>query len=492
MSSAAATIDLCLLSHTNAGKTTLARTLLARDIGEVRDAPHVTEIAESHVLLETPQGDVLRLWDTPGFGDSVRLVKRLTAAANPIGWMLREIWDRYRDRPLWCSQQAMRAARESTDVVLYLANAAEDPRDAAYVAAEMQILAWIGKPVVLLLNQVGPPKPPVEERAEEQRWREHVEPLGVVREVLTLDAFARCWVQEGVLLRAVEKYVPEEKRASFARLAEAWDRRSLDRFDAAMVVVTEQIARAASDREPLGAAAPKGVVRQVLRSIGFGGKGSSAERERAIDALALRLDHETREATQQLISLHGLEGSASALVIQRLREHMADPGHIGEGRAAALGGILSGALTGLAADLHLGGLTLGAGMITGGILGALGGAAVARGYNLIHGADQPALGWGAASLDALAAAAILRYLAVAHFGRGRGRYVEGEAPAFWLGVVSGVVANYTDSLHELWEQAARGESAVQVRFDLQQILAGVTLEILEKLYPGMVGSAVQG
>mgnify|MGYP003495171562 CR=1 FL=1 len=37
-------IALSLVSHTNAGKTTLARTLLGRDIGEVRDAPHVTDL----------------------------------------------------------------------------------------------------------------------------------------------------------------------------------------------------------------------------------------------------------------------------------------------------------------------------------------------------------------------------------------------------------------------------------------------------------------
>ncbi|MGH8665078.1 MAG: GTPase domain-containing protein, partial [Burkholderiales bacterium] len=122
-----ATVELALVSHTNAGKTTLARTLLGREIGEVRDAPHVTELAQAHTLLETPGGDVLRLWDTPGFGDSARLVKRLRAADNPIGWLMREVWDRYRNRPLWCSQQAVRTVRESADVVLYLVNAAEDP-----------------------------------------------------------------------------------------------------------------------------------------------------------------------------------------------------------------------------------------------------------------------------------------------------------------------------------------------------------------------------
>ena len=46
-------ITLSLVSHTNAGKTTLARTLLGRDVGEVRDAPHVTEFADAHVLVET-------------------------------------------------------------------------------------------------------------------------------------------------------------------------------------------------------------------------------------------------------------------------------------------------------------------------------------------------------------------------------------------------------------------------------------------------------
>ena len=60
-------IALSLISHTNAGKTTLARTLLARDVGEVRDAPHVTTEAASYPLVETPDGDALILWDTPGF-----------------------------------------------------------------------------------------------------------------------------------------------------------------------------------------------------------------------------------------------------------------------------------------------------------------------------------------------------------------------------------------------------------------------------------------
>ncbi len=181
-----ASIDLALVSHTNVGKTTLARTLLGRDIGEVRDAPHVTEEAEVHVLLRSPDGDALRLWDTPGFGDSARLVQRLRRSDNPIGWLLREVWDRYRDRPFWCSQQAVLAARASADVVLYLANAAESPRDAGYLPSEAQILRWLGKPVLVLLNQVGPPRPQADEETERERWRAQFAAHGLTCEVLPL------------------------------------------------------------------------------------------------------------------------------------------------------------------------------------------------------------------------------------------------------------------------------------------------------------------
>ncbi|MET0218099.1 MAG: GTPase domain-containing protein, partial [Burkholderiales bacterium] len=111
MSEATSHVELSLVSHTNAGKTTLARTLLGHDVGEVRDEPHVTAVAEPHVMIEDAQGDLLRLWDTPGFGDSARLAKRLRQQGNPIGWFLSEVWDRWRDRPFWSSQQAIKNVR---------------------------------------------------------------------------------------------------------------------------------------------------------------------------------------------------------------------------------------------------------------------------------------------------------------------------------------------------------------------------------------------
>jgi GTPase SAR1 family protein len=214
-------INLSLLSHTNVGKTTLARTLLRKDIGEVSDRPHVTEVAESHVLIESSVGDSLILWDTPGFGDSARVLKRLKQGEKPIGWFLTHVWDRFADRPFWCSQQAMQNARETSDVILYVVNAGEQPSSAGYIDAEMSILGWIGKPVILLLNQLGPPRENEHSQADVAQWQTHIAQYKWVEMVLPFDAFARCWVQEGTLLAHVQRLLRGERQQVFERLRDS-------------------------------------------------------------------------------------------------------------------------------------------------------------------------------------------------------------------------------------------------------------------------------
>ncbi len=143
------------------------------------------------------------MWDTPGFGDSARLARRMKQQGNPIGWFLSQVWDRFRDRAFFLSQQVVRNVRDQADIVLYLANASESPQDAGYLAAELAILEWIGKPVIVLINQTGRPRPRDEEQAEEALWRAALASHSFIRAVTTFDAFARCWVQEIVLFDLV-------------------------------------------------------------------------------------------------------------------------------------------------------------------------------------------------------------------------------------------------------------------------------------------------
>jgi hypothetical protein len=487
MSSMAQTIQLSLVSHTNAGKTTLARTLLGRDIGLVRDEPHVTDTVDSYPMVRTAQGDVLLLWDTPGFGDSARLANRLARSDNPFGWFLSEVWDRYRDRAFWSSQQAVRNVRESADVVLYLVNAAEDPADAGYVAPEIRILQWVGKPVVVLLNQLGRPRPAADEAADVTRWREHLATASCVRAVLPLDAFARCWVQEGVLLSELATTVPADKRPAFERLRAQWLVQRVQVFDASIAELARRLARAATDREPVTDAGWSGKVRELGAALGIRRDGQADPKMVAMSRLAERLDRDIRASADRLIVLHGLGGHAGAEILERLAEHYAVRERLSEGKAATIGGIVSGALAGLKADLATGGLTLGAGLLVGGVLGALGAAGLARGYNLVRGAGVSSVAWTDEVLERLMASALLGYLAVAHSGRGRGDWAPSEYPAHWQELVAEVLSQYGEGMRSVWSHRGQSDGAAEIEQALREILAQAARAILERLYPGAEG-----
>ena len=140
------------------------------------------------------------------------------------------MWDRFRDRSFWLTQKAVRNVRDQADVVLYLVNASEEPSDAGYLAPELAVLEWIGKPVIVLLNQTGPPRAYADELADETRWRDALAQWTHVRELLTFDAFARCWVQEFTLFAAVARVLPEARRPTFDRLVAAWKARRMTQF----------------------------------------------------------------------------------------------------------------------------------------------------------------------------------------------------------------------------------------------------------------------
>jgi hypothetical protein len=491
------TVSLSLVSHTNAGKTTLARTLLGRDIGEVRDEAHVTEAAESHLLVESPAGDRLLLWDTPGFGDSLRLARRLAQAGNPIGWFLSEVWDRWRDRPFWSSQRALRHVLDQSDVVLYLVNAAEAPEDAAYLEPELQVLGLIGKPVLALLNQLGPVGAAADAATPEalaERWRVRLRAAPGVHAVLALDAFTRCWVQEDVLWRALAQAVPAPQRAAFARLQSALQQRQHAIWRRAMAELARRLARAALDvetLEPQGWRAPLQAVGQSLAKVlGLRGEAVDSARERAMAALAERLDSDLRHSTDALIALHGLDGRAGQDLLDRLARHYAQRQPLDEGRAALWGGMVSGALAGLKADIASGGLTLGGGLLAGGVLGALAAAGAARGVNLVRGMARPQLAWDRSVLDALLASALLGYLAVAHHGRGRGAWIAEAPPPRWTAAVQEVLAARRAHVDAAWQRrdallgrAALDPDAAASSLGLRDLLEAASAEVLARLYP---------
>lgn len=502
-------VTLSLVSHTNVGKTTLARTLLGADVGEIRDAPHVTEFADGHELIESPQGDRLRLWDTPGFGDSARLAKRLLSSNSPMGWFMGQVWDRWRDRGFWASQQAMRHVQAESDVVLYLVNAAESPAAAGYVASEMDLLTWVGKPVLVLLNQMGEPQPPQQEAAEVQSWQRHLSRWPRVQAVLPLDAFARCWVHEKTLLQTVQRVLEADKQAdkaaAMARLGAAWAARNQKRFDAAMAELAQSLARMALARE--GVVETPGLASRLSRigsamgaSLGAGrGVGTvqspadvqaseAAAANPAEQALDRTLNAEVKASTDRLLALHGLAGHARADILKRVAGQFVLREKVSEGRSALVGGAVTGAVAGLKADVASGGLTLGGGMLAGALIGAIGGGGVARLLNVVRGTDRSWLLVTPQALDQYLKEAVLRYLAVAHFGRGRGEWVQSEAPSHWPHTVEAALAQQQAALAALWaarDPKAAAPDAAPLAAQLTPLLKAAVQDGLSRLYPAI-------
>ena len=92
------------------------------------------------------------------------------------------------------------------------------------------MLDLIGKPVVVLLNQVGELKTPELAKPNCSAGKHVSANAKCVKDVLLLDAFTRCWVQEGRLLEAVAVTLPISVADQFARLKTAWEQRNQQRF----------------------------------------------------------------------------------------------------------------------------------------------------------------------------------------------------------------------------------------------------------------------
>ncbi|WP_313300401.1 DUF3482 domain-containing protein [Diaphorobacter sp.] len=447
-------IEWCLLSHTNIGKTTLTRTLLADDVGEIQDAAHVTSQSRRYLMQTDAEGDQLWLWDTPGFGDSVRLYERLRQQGNPLGWFLSNVWDRWRDKPFYMSQRALVAARDHADVMLYLVNAAEDPADAGYWQAEMRILQWMHKPVIILLNQIGSDTTPEQTVADLDRWRAAVKDFhDTVHDVLVLDAFTRSWWHERKMLQSIGPLLPAAKLPAYERLLAERERRQQEREDASLHVLAAQLVQSASAQETADTAQEKfwgRAINMISQKLKPAQEEMSPQARDAMKRLLTSVQQADVRATQQLLALHQLDGEAASQIQEQLKGDLQITSPHDPKAASLWGALTAGAATGLGADLVAGGMTLGAGALVGALVGAVTFAGAAWGANKMFDQESQRFRLSADYLTALASQALLKYLVISHFGRGRGRYSAPSAPQQWNAAVQKAVQDHRAEWQELW------------------------------------------
>jgi len=216
---------------------------------------------------------------------------------------------------------------------------------------------------------------------------------------LPLRRLADGWLSDGRLLQALQQLLDGDARV--ARLTSSWTLRQAALRDAGVAEIAETLERVAGMRETV----PDG----GRGLLGPGRAEAGAARDSAREALLASLERELSAHRLRLFALlgrpapeaNGGHGVPAAEVALR--------GRVGEGRAAVVGGLLSGAAAGLKADVLSGGLTMGAGTLAGGLLGALGAAGAARGLNVLRGTDRSHVTWDEAAMVAITTALLQRF-----------------------------------------------------------------------------------
>ncbi|WP_082408503.1 hypothetical protein [Verrucomicrobium spinosum] len=119
----------------------------------------------------------------------------------------------------------------------------------------------------------------------------------------------------------------------------------------------------------------------------------------------------------------------------------------------------------------------------GGISGGLGAYALIKSYHLVRGDDNK-LHWSKEHFREQVKLALLSYLAVAHFGRGRGAWKRDPRPAHWQQEVSVIVEALKDKVDAVWMRSSKRDVGVSsLNEEMETLVVELGTVILAHLYP---------
>ena len=352
MSADTAPLAIAVVGHTNAGKTSLLRTLTRRrDFGEVSDRPGTTRHVEA-VELRVDGAAALRFYDTPGLEDSVALWDYLQNAVTGI--------DRpERVRAFLRGPEARGTFEQEAKVLRQLLDA-----DAAFYVidsrepvlpkhrAEIEILNSCARPVMPVLNFVR------DAASRAPAWQEALAAAGLHAQV-RFDAVAPFVGAEQNLYQDLATLLPA-RRAPLQQVAQHLVREADQRRQAACRAVAVLLVRLAA-------------LRREITEVVHAEPAARARAERDFQQIALVLVRGTADA---LLEIHGFRQEDVQLAQLpwqdgRWASDLFHPEALREaGRRLGMGAAV-GASVGVIADLAVGGLSLGAGAALGGAIGSI-------------------------------------------------------------------------------------------------------------------------
>lgn len=345
-------IHIAVVGHTNAGKTSLLRTLTRQArFGEVSDRPGTTRHVEA-IGLQIDGVTRVRYFDTPGLEDSVALqhhLKQMPEALTPP----------QRVRALLDGPEAHGVFEQEAKVLRQLLQA-----DAAIVVidcrepvlpkyrSEIEVLTGCARPIMPVLNFVRA------EGGREPEWRELLAAYGL-HAAVRFDAVAPFVGSERQLYEDLGTLLRDHRPTLQAVLTELDQQAQARRTASARRVADALISAAAMRREAPGDTLADATAREAF---------VAAFRAELVQSLQL--------AVNDLLALHGFARDDAQLDVMAWAsgrwatdlfnpEALASVGRLlGQGAAA-------GAAVGLTLDIALAGLSLGTGTVLGAAIGGV-------------------------------------------------------------------------------------------------------------------------
>ena len=353
MSTELTPLQMAIVGHTNAGKTSLVRTLLrSNDFGEVDDRGGTTRSVHSAPL--TAGGNTLiSLHDSPGLENAPELLDWLdqrNSRRHDGRERLRELLDDTSARTRFDQEAQVLDLMSGMTVALYVVDSRE-PVLEKYRDA-LAILGDCAKPIVVVLNFTASPE------SREQEWRTALAGLGL-HTVVDFDAAVRDPATEWRLYLKLRAQLD-----AFAPLLDTWldhrRREEAERRQAGLTAIAELLIDTAACRR----AVPTRESGKALKEL------QTAVRRREQGCVETLLDLYRFGDTEYRYESLPLSDS-------QWRDDPFDPEtlrHYGIRTGGYLG---AGVGSGAAFDLATGGFSLGAGTIAGVLAGA--------GASLVHG-----------------------------------------------------------------------------------------------------------
>ena len=345
-------ISLALVGHTNAGKTSLLRTLTRRaDFGEVSNQPGTTRHVEA-LGLRIDGRDAVRFLDTPGLEDAPALldyVQQMDAGLSREQRLQAFLRGPAAKDEFEQEAKVLRCLLDA-DAALLVIDVRETPLPK--FASEIELLMLCARPLMPVLNFVRHPD------GQEPAWLRLLADHGL-HSYLRFDAVAPFVGAEQHLYADLGALLPE-RREALNRVAEHLRLEARSRRAASLNVLSELLLGLAAYREAI----PKASLADPLQK---------ASRIAAFQAQVLVRG---RAAQNQLLALHGFgSGTAEAenlpALSGRWESDLFNPEVLkSAGKRLGAGAAIGGAI-GLGLDVALAGLSLGAAASAGAAVGAV-------------------------------------------------------------------------------------------------------------------------